>query len=63
MVGFALLLRMPALGVPEAVESLMDIIEFHLERPPQVLAPTADSRRGSGRVVGRTERSPFVLGE
>jgi len=61
-IGCALMFALPTTGLDEALQTLVEIREFHVGSLVVGLPPGRPSiQRGVGTAVGSRDRAPFVL--
>jgi hypothetical protein len=65
ILGYMLMTAMPSQALPEALDALRGIYDFHAEnaRLARQLPPPIATRSVSGRIVARSERPDLVLAE
>lgn len=63
LLGCVIVTMMPEEGLEEALTSLKDIFEFHVESAHYESLPTVTSRRGIGNVVNTSMRPDLVISE
>ena len=61
VVGCVLMLALPSAGLDEAVQTLLEIREFHGGSRLIATSSPAPLQRATGTAVGVRDRSPFVF--